>query len=107
MEKYCIMCGSSLKETDKFCINCGSNQITTKEEKTKIEGKSKVVAGILGITLGWLGIHNFYLGNASRGVIQIIITIVTCSIGGLWGITEGVLILLGYITEDANGMPLE
>ena len=31
-----------------------------------VGGKSKIVAGVLGILLGGLGIHKFYLGTQSR-----------------------------------------
>ena len=70
------------------------------------ERKSKLVAGLLGILVGAFGVHNFYLGRTSRGIIQIIVTLVTCGIGGLWGLIEGILILCGNINTDANGNPL-
>ena len=66
-----------------------------------------MAAGLLGIFLGAWGIHNFYLGNTSRGVIQIVVTIVTCGIGGIWGLIEGIMILCGSINTDANGVPLQ
>jgi TM2 domain-containing membrane protein YozV len=68
--------------------------------------KSKVAAGVLGILLGGIGIHSFYLGNAKKGVIQIVVSIVTCGIGTLWGLVEGIMILVGNITTDAYGVPL-
>lgn len=69
--------------------------------------KSKMAAGLLGIFLGAWGIHNFYLGNTSRGIIQIVVTLVTCGIGGIWGLIEGIMILTGSINTDANGVPLK
>lgn len=69
--------------------------------------KSRMTAGLLGIFLGALGVHRFYLGYTSIGVLQILVTIATCGIGGFWGIIEGVLILSGSgITTDADGRPL-
>ena len=50
--------------------------------------------------------HNFYLGNNSRAVIQIILTVVTCGLASLWGFIEGIMILCGNINTDANGVPL-
>lgn len=73
----------------------------------KGNAKSKMAAGLLGIFLGAWGIHNFYLGNTTRGIIQIVVTIVTCGMGGLWGFIEGIMILCGSISTDANGTPLE
>ncbi len=69
--------------------------------------KSKMVAGLLGLFLGAYGIHNFYLGNTKKGIIQLVVTIVTCGIGGLWGFIEGIMILCGKVTVDANGVPLK
>ncbi len=76
------------------------------------EQKSKMAAGLLGIFLGGWGIHNFYLGNTNKGIIQIIVTIVTCGAGALWGLIEGILILTAQPGAqpwgvDANGVPLK
>jgi len=56
-------------------------------------GKDKTTAGILGILLGGLGIHHFYLGSMGTGVIELVITAVSCGIGALVGLVEGILIL--------------
>lgn len=71
------------------------------------EAKSRLTAGLLGVFLGAFGVHRFYLGYTSIGVLQILVTIATCGIGGLWGIIEGILILSGTgIRTDADGRPL-
>lgn len=72
-----------------------------------MEPKKKMVAGLLGIFLGGFGVHNFYLGNTKRAVIQIVVSLVTCGIGAWWGIIEGIMILIGKIETDADGNPLE
>ena len=68
--------------------------------------KNKVAAGVLGILLGGFGIHSFYLGNTKKGLIQIAVSILTCGIGGLWGLIEGIMILVGNIRTDAYGVLL-
>lgn len=68
--------------------------------------KSRLVAGLLGILLGGLGIHNFYLGFTSKAVIQIVVSFLTCGLGGIWGFIEGIMIFVGSINADANGIPL-
>lgn len=68
--------------------------------------KQKIVAGLLGIFVGGLGIHSFYLGHTTKGIIQIIVTVVTLGIGAIWGFVEGILILTGSIDKDADGNPL-
>ncbi|QSW91492.1 MULTISPECIES: TM2 domain-containing protein [Flavobacterium] len=56
----------------------------------------KVVAGILGIVLGGFGIHKFILGYTQEGIIQIILTIVTCGAASLIGFIEGII----YLTKS-------
>jgi TM2 domain-containing membrane protein YozV len=71
--------------------------------------KDKMAAGLLGIFLGYLGIHNFYLGNTTKGIIQLVLTL-TCIgyiVSWIWGIVEGIMILTGSIDRDANGVPLK
>jgi TM2 domain-containing membrane protein YozV len=58
--------------------------------------EKKVVAGILGILLGGLAIHKFYLGYTKEGIIQIIITVCTCGMGGILGLIEGII----YLTKS-------
>lgn len=70
------------------------------------EPKQKMVAGILGILIGSLGIHSFYLGNSKKGIIQIVATVLTCGLLGIWGFIEGIMILIGNVKTDAYGIPL-
>ena len=117
----CVKCGVAVGNGDSFCPNCGAETnaiaevclkcgVSLKKKATaetgKISTKSKLVAGLLGIFLGGLGIHNFYLGKASRGAIQIIVSLVTCGAGGIWGFIEGILILCGQIKTDGTGAEL-
>ena len=64
-------------------------------------GKDKTTAGILGILLGGFGVHQFYLGSVGTGVILIAATLVTCGIGAILGLVEGIL-LLTMSDEDFN-----
>ena len=68
--------------------------------------RNRWVAGILGVLLGPLGVHRFYLGFAGIGVLQILATVLT-GVGALWGLIEGVLCLVGAtLTHDVDGLPL-
>ena len=109
MAKFCQNCGTQIEDSQTFCPGCGAQQTAgaSNAAAANPEAKSKMAAGLLGIFLGSLGIHNFYLGNTSRGVIQIVVTLVTCGFGGIWGLIEGIMILAGSINTDANGVPLK
>jgi hypothetical protein len=71
-----------------------------------VSTRSKLVAGLLGIFLGAWGVHRFYLGYMGMGAIQIAVTILTCGLGGIWGLVEGIMILVGSFDEDADGRKL-
>lgn len=79
--------------------------------------KSKLAAGLLGIFLGGLGVHNFYLGNTGKAVAQLLLTLVGWILLGLgpiaaaiWGFVEGIIILCSKPGspwhKDANGYEL-
>lgn len=77
--------------------------------------KSKVAAGLLGIFLGGLGIHNFYLGRTGRAVAQLLISILSLGylawVSWIWGVIEGIIILTAQPGAvpwgvDARGVPL-
>lgn len=53
----------------------------------------KVLAGVLGILLGGLGVHKFVLGYTQEGIIQLVIGVCTCGIGGVIGLIEGIIYL--------------
>lgn len=64
---------------------------------TPIPGADKkLVAGLLGILLGGFGVHKFYLGYTKEGIIQLVVTLVTCGVGSLIGLIEGIL----YLTKS-------
>jgi len=73
--------------------------------ETAAAPKTKLVAGLLGIFLGSIGIHKFYLGDSKAGIIRIVVTVVTFGIGGIWGFIEGIMLLVNGGT-DANGVEL-
>ncbi|MDR1408803.1 MAG: NINE protein [Oscillospiraceae bacterium] len=76
------------------------------------QGKSRIAAGILGILIGSLGIHNFYLGYTGKAVAQLLLSIVGWIvivgpiIASIWGLVEGIMILTKSINTDAHGVPL-
>ena len=70
-----------------------------------LSDKSKLVAGLLQLFLGGLGIGRFYLGYTNIGVLQIVVTILTCGVGALWGLIDAILIMSGNV-PDSDGRTL-
>ncbi|MDO5979233.1 TM2 domain-containing protein [Flavivirga spongiicola] len=76
-----------------------------KETFDSVSGDNKkVLAGVLAIILGPLGIHKFILGYNKEGIIMLVVTFVlgfiTCGLGagltGLVGLIEGII----YLTKS-------
>jgi len=54
--------------------------------------EKKITAGILGILLGWIGAHRFYLGDTNGGLLRIALSL-CFGIGGVIGLVEGIIYL--------------
>lgn len=61
--------------------------------------KDKIVAGLLALFLGWLGIHYFYVGKATAGILTIILSFVTCGIWDILIFIQAIMILVGSQEE--------
>lgn len=112
---YCWNCGKPTAGEAVVCVSCGVQlrPMGGAYSQADPESKSKIAAGLFGIFLGSLGVHNFYLGYSGKAAAQLVLTIlgiftfgVTSIISGIWGFVEGILILTGGIATDASGKPL-
>jgi TM2 domain-containing membrane protein YozV len=57
------------------------------------EENKRVLCGVLALVLPGLGIHRFMLGDTTGGILRIVITAVTCGLGGVIGLVEGIIYL--------------
>ena len=133
----CPNCGGTIQPGSNRCVKCGS-YIEPQQPAAPAAGeapaqpapgpagaaaagaaKSKLAAGLLGIFVGCLGVHRFYLGYTGIGVAILLLFVVGWILSfvcigipmviaaELWGIIEGILILTGVIDKDAQGRPLQ
>jgi TM2 domain-containing membrane protein YozV len=66
--KFCHACGQTLDARAEICPKCGVRQmgVTT----TNIgSGRNRLMAALLALFLGGVGVHHFYLGRPILGVI--------------------------------------
>ena len=114
MSNYCPQCGAPAPANASKCEYCAAaipNNTTAQPsqptpqpqvvyvqqpqgvypERANWPIKSKIVAGILAILLGGLGIHKFYLGQAGRGILYILFC--WTYIPGILGFIEGIILL--------------
>ena len=100
---YCYNCGRPMVMGAVVCTNCGAAAAPV----VSAGSKSKLTAGLLGIFLGSLGVHNFYLGFTGKALAQLLMSVLSCgmlaAVSGIWGLVEGVMLLSGQMNVDAQG----
>ena len=114
MSRYCTKCGAVNDDTAQYCTNCQAplTAVNTGYQPMQsvnagavtdwkaMGGDKKLVAGILAILVGSLGVHKFILGYTTEGVIMLLVTVLTCGIAGIVmsivGIVEGIM----YLTKS-------
>ncbi|MCC7150345.1 MAG: TM2 domain-containing protein [Saprospiraceae bacterium] len=94
---YCNNCKAEVKPNAEFCLNCG---VSLKRGGIG-EGKDWMTTLLLAIFLGGLGVHRFYTGHTSIGVIQLL-TLGGC---GVWALIDIIQIVTGSF-KDAEGNSL-
>ncbi|HJP94496.1 MAG TPA: NINE protein [Pyrinomonadaceae bacterium] len=114
MSRYCTKCGAVNDDTAQYCTNCQAplTAVNTGYQPMQsvnagavtdwkaMGGDKKLVAGILAILVGSLGVHKFILGYTTEGIIMLLVTVLTCGIAGIVmsivGIVEGIM----YLTKS-------
>ncbi len=68
--------------------------------------KSQLVALVLAVTLGYLGVHRLYLGYITIGIIQLLLTLsgIGFIISYVWAIIDAINIARGTL-KPADGSP--
>ena len=83
-----------LREYQQQDMNYNPQQLNTEPTKEKI------VAGLLAILIGTLGIHKFYLGYTKSGIIMLLVSLLTFGVGApvmaVISLIEGIL----YLTKS-------
>ena len=106
----CPHCGANPLSGNKFCWNCGAptepNAVICPKCGVKLvkigAGKDWLVALLLSIFLGDLGIDRFYLGHIGLGILKLI----TAGGFGIWWLID-VILIAGNKLKDAEGNELQ
>lgn len=118
---FCSYCGQKLENGTSYCPNCGAKAGAAQDQTAwqdapagqpteELSDKSKLAAGLLGILIGGLGVHNFYLGFTGKGVAQLLLSLLSFGllswVSAIWGLIEGIMILVDSNPKDAKGKKL-
>lgn len=83
--------GTSLTMREKLMLRVFKAKVVSKTKPYAAEGKSQLVALLLCLFVGGIGIHRFYLGYTWQGIVQIL------TLGGLgiWTLIDLIRIITG------------
>lgn len=105
---YCQKCGKEYLAGAKFCQNCGIQLLNSPADISASDGmpavlkqRELIVALILSIFFGHLGVDRFYLGYLGLGLLKLF-TFGGC---GVWWLVDIILIASRKLT-DYEGRPL-
>lgn len=74
-KKFCPSCGKEVNENADVCLNCGvSLKKSGAANGDYLNGQDKLVIALVCFFLGSIGIHNFILGEAKKGIFKIVMT---------------------------------
>ena len=94
---FCSKCGHKIHEEAVICIHCGCSIINTNSSFNS-KRKEGLVVLLLCFFLGYLGVHRFYTGHTTIGIVQLL-TLGGC---GIWTLIDFILIILGQF-KDSDG----
>lgn len=101
--KYCTDCGKQLSTKAAACPNCGAPRTIIESNDNVQKGQNKFVPALLLCWFtGTLGIHRFYTGHTTIGIIQLL-TLGGC---GVWVLIDLILLISGNY-KDSDGVTLK
>ena len=70
-KNFCGACGVKTKDNQIVCLKCGVSLGGSLGGSSSGE-KSKIIACLLALFLGVIGVHKFYLGYNTQGIIMLL-----------------------------------
>jgi hypothetical protein len=96
---YCPKCGKETPEGSTFCPSCGAGAAASAEKPA--DRKDWLVALLLSIFLGELGVDRFYLGHIGLGILKLL----TAGGCGIWWLVDVIIIATNNM-KDGQGREL-
>lgn len=98
-EIFCSNCGTKIPENSGFCPNCGTKLSSPAGKPAQANNSKRIPAAIFALILGTLGIHYFYIGKNTAGILTIVLSLCTC---GIWGIVIFIQAILMLLMTDED-----
>lgn len=79
---YCFSCGEPVSINQYGCTNCGAvlSKVPRPNSGKATNGQTipedmKILCGFMALLFGYIGVHNFILGETRRGIVKIVLLV--------------------------------
>ncbi len=100
-DKYCSSCGRGMDASANACSNCGTLVNGVRPTAAVPPQREWLVALLLSIFVGTLGVDRFYSGHIGLGILKLL----TCGGCYIWWLIDVILIATNSY-KDVQGRPL-
>jgi TM2 domain-containing membrane protein YozV/predicted RNA-binding Zn-ribbon protein involved in translation (DUF1610 family) len=99
-EKFCSSCGEIIKSAAEICPKCGVRQKSAGTSVSMDVSSKWLVALLLCIFLGVIGVHRFYVGKIGTGIVMLL-TLGGC---GIWVLIDLIMIITGKFSDSEGNL---
>lgn len=108
---YCTKCGAGNRKTTDVCSNCGRPLVAGAgicincgadvKKITSLDKYGNVTMALICFFLGWCGVHNFMMGEAKKGVMKIVFSLL-CGLGTIFVLIDFFKLITNNYTVDPD-----
>lgn len=102
-QKYCVECGARINAKAEICPVCGVRQpmhYYQDQCNNQIKDERWLACLLFCIFLGPLGVHRFYVGKVTTGIIQLL----TFGGLGIWYLIDLIMIVMGKFRDSEGNL---
>lgn len=96
---FCFNCGNAVNPKAVVCTNCGVALRGGNGGTGDLNGQDKITMALICFFFGFIGIHNFMMGEKKKGIMKIVLTL-CCGISTIFALIDFIKILTDKYVYD-------
>lgn len=109
-KKFCATCGKPVFENQAICLNCGcalppQGGVAQGQAAGGTSSKDWTTTLLLCLFTGGIGGHQFYVGSPKKGILILVLQIITCGVAGsIWALVDLISICTKKFTDGQGNV---